>query len=47
MMPAYDVENTQGSRMEMEEEAGALFSRTRAMGTAFEDLCAAFLTHDL
>ena len=29
-----------------QEEAGALFSRTRAMGTAFEDLCAAFLTHD-
>ena len=23
-----------------------LFSRTRAMGTAFEDLCTAFLTHD-
>ena len=26
--------------------AEPLFSRTRAMGTAFEDLCAAFLTHD-
>ena len=29
-----------------QEEANTLFSRTRAMGTAFEDLCAAFLTHD-
>ena len=29
-----------------QEEAGALFSRTHAMGIAFEDLCAAFLTHD-
>ena len=26
--------------------AEPLFSRTRAMGTAFEDLCVAFLTHD-
>ena len=26
--------------------AEPLFSRTRAMGTAFEDLCTAFLTHD-
>ena len=29
-----------------EETAGSTFSRTRDMGTAFEDLCAAFLTHD-
>lgn len=29
-----------------EETAGSPFSRTRDMGTAFEDLCAAFLTHD-
>ena len=29
-----------------QEEAAALFSRTHAMGIAFEDLCAAFLTHD-
>ena len=29
-----------------QEEANTLFSRARAMGTAFEDLCAAFLTHD-
>ena len=29
-----------------QEEAGALFSRTHPMGIAFEDLCAAFLTHD-
>ena len=28
------------------EAAGSLFSRTRDMGTAFEDLCTAFLTHD-
>lgn len=28
------------------EAAGSLFSRTRDTGTAFEDLCAAFLTHD-
>ena len=29
-----------------QEEADTLFSRTRAMGAAFEDLCVAFLTHD-
>ena len=29
-----------------QEHAGTLFSRTRDMGTAFEDLCRAFLTHD-
>ncbi len=29
-----------------QKAAEPLFSRTRAMGTAFEDLCAAFLTHD-
>ena len=29
-----------------EKAAEPLFSQTRAMGTAFEDLCAAFLTHD-
>lgn len=29
-----------------QEQAGTLFSRTRDMGTAFEDLCRAFLTHD-
>ena len=28
------------------EGADTLFSQTRAMGDAFEDLCAAFLTHD-
>ena len=29
-----------------EETTASLFSRTREMGTAFENLCAAFLTHD-
>ena len=30
-----------------QEDSGALFSKTRAMGSAFERLCRAYLTHDL
>ena len=29
-----------------QEDAGALFSKTRSMGSAFEHLCRAYLTHD-